>query len=506
MHDFHPKRPQGIVHCIEDYRRWRDGAAFAHAFDAEGGVRRRRLHVIDPHGRDLGCSRQQVIREGRGERLAVAVIPALLVHRGPDALRHAAQSLAFNHHRIDQRSAVLGDDVVENLHVAELGIDRDHCGVRCIAERPAIHFWAKAHRRFEPAEVNIGRKPLRPQIPSFRHLAQRHRALGSDNGTILVTRRREGALHEMRPDRDETRQQSLARVCHSAAGHDDGAGRIGARGVGRKAGIAVHHANLGDINAHDLVRDLRERRFHSLPVRMHADTHFQTAVRRHAHRRLIVTGDDRKAPGGEYAGAVRGLLTVAGKTDPDSTAVRLAARLAFPPRRQIELLAHQCQGRLIVPAVVVLAGDIGVRHRRSRHEILVAHFPGIAADRAGDGIDHQLHGEADTGARYAPVRQEAGLVGGDAMRAAAIAAEIVRSRQIADGLPRFQRNRERPIGIGASVDGDLGVERLEPAARVGIGGEAIMMLARICAGHEVLPPVLDVAERVAVFQREPGNA
>ena len=171
---------------------------------------RGRLHVIDPHGRDLGCTRQQVIRESRGERLAVAVIAALLVHRGPDALRHAAQGLAVDHHRIDQRSAVFGDDVVENLHVAELGVDRDHCGMRCIAERPGIHFRAKAHCRFEPAEVDIGRKPLRPQIPGFRHLAQRNRALRPDNGTILVTRRRRGRTAS---DARRSRRNEAAAPC-----------------------------------------------------------------------------------------------------------------------------------------------------------------------------------------------------------------------------------------------------------------------------------------------------
>ena len=70
-------------------------------------------------------ARQQVVGEGRGERLAVRVVRALLVERGADALRDAAERLALDHHRIHQRAAVLDDDVIEDLDCADLGVDRD---------------------------------------------------------------------------------------------------------------------------------------------------------------------------------------------------------------------------------------------------------------------------------------------------------------------------------------------------------------------------------------------
>ena len=74
--------------------------------------------------------RQQIVGEGRGERLAVRVERALLVERGADALRGAAQRLAVDDHRIHQRAAILDDDIVEDLDLADLGIDRHHGGVR----------------------------------------------------------------------------------------------------------------------------------------------------------------------------------------------------------------------------------------------------------------------------------------------------------------------------------------------------------------------------------------
>jgi hypothetical protein len=136
----------------------------------------------------------------------------------------------------------------------------------------------------------------------------------------------------------------------------------------------------------------------------------------------------------------------------------------------------------------------------------VPDLPRIAADGARDCIHQQLDGKAHAGASHSAIRQESGFVGGDAMGAAAIAAKIVWPRQVADGLAGFKRHRERPVGIGAAVDGDLGIERLEPAAFVGIAGEPVVMLARIGTGDEVLPAILDITERSAIFARQPGNA
>ena len=180
--------------------------------------------------------------------------------------------------------------------------------------------------------------------------------------------------------------------------------------------------------------------------------------------------------------------------------------LACAPGAEIDFLAREPQALLIVAAVVMLARDIVVGHGGSGHEVLVPDLPWIAADRARDGVHQELDGETHARARNAAIGQKAWLVGCHAPGAAAIAAKIVGSRQVADGLAGLERNRKRPVGIGAAVDGDLGIERLEPTPLVGIGREPVMMLARIGARYKVLAAVLDVAERGAVFAREPGNA
>ena len=82
-----------------------------------------RLHVVEPHVGHLGRAGQQVVGEGRGQRLARVVVRHLLVERGADALRQAAQHLAVDDHRVHQLAAILDDQVVLEHDGAGLGVD-----------------------------------------------------------------------------------------------------------------------------------------------------------------------------------------------------------------------------------------------------------------------------------------------------------------------------------------------------------------------------------------------
>jgi hypothetical protein len=46
---------------------------------------------------------------------------------------------------------------------------------------------------------------------------------------------------------------------------------------------------------------------------------------------------------------------------------------------------------------------------------------------------------------------------------------------------RFKARCERPDGISASVDSDFGFNAQDFAARIGIGGDGVEVLAAICA-------------------------
>src|SRR5205085_11234815 len=73
-----------------------------------------------------GGARQQVIREGHGERLALRIVRNLLVQRGADALHDPAADLALDDHRVDHRAAILGDGEIEQLGKAGLGRSEEH--------------------------------------------------------------------------------------------------------------------------------------------------------------------------------------------------------------------------------------------------------------------------------------------------------------------------------------------------------------------------------------------
>ena len=135
-----------------------------------------------------------------------------LVHGGADALRHTAISLAVHHHRIDDGSAVLDDDVVENFNVAELGIDRNHGGVRGIAEGAGIDLGPKADGGLKATDIDVGRRRSGRKYQASRNLTHRNRTLRSDNRAVLIARGCDGALHEMRADRNNARD--AARCMH----------------------------------------------------------------------------------------------------------------------------------------------------------------------------------------------------------------------------------------------------------------------------------------------------
>ena len=155
------QRPQGVVDGIDDRCGWRDSPALAEPFDAEFGMRRERLHVLDARRGYLGRPRQQIIRECRSERLSRRIERHFLVKRRSDPLRIAAENLSVDDHRIDQLAAVLNDHVIENFDGADFRIDGDQGGMRGVAERAAVRRGPIPDRRFQSAHVDVAGQVLR---------------------------------------------------------------------------------------------------------------------------------------------------------------------------------------------------------------------------------------------------------------------------------------------------------------------------------------------------------
>ena len=69
------------------------------------------MQVLDLDVGQVARGRHEVVREARGEHLAVVVVEVALVEDGRDALRDAAADLAVDDGRVDQLAAVLDDEV-----------------------------------------------------------------------------------------------------------------------------------------------------------------------------------------------------------------------------------------------------------------------------------------------------------------------------------------------------------------------------------------------------------
>jgi hypothetical protein len=98
----------------------------------------------------------------------------------------------------------------------------------------------------------------------------------------------------------------------------------------------VNEANVIRIDAEHFVRDLRECRLETLPVRMGADAKLQHAVRREPCDALLVSRHHGNAPAVVHGSAVRRLLTIDRDADSDAATVRLAVLLPHAPFRHVE--------------------------------------------------------------------------------------------------------------------------------------------------------------------------
>src|SRR5262249_62333407 len=82
---------------------------------------------------------KQVVRQGAGQRLAGLVIGYLFVKGSANPLHHTAPDLALDEHRIDHRSAILGDRKVEKLDKASLRINRYNSTVCSVGIDPGAN-------------------------------------------------------------------------------------------------------------------------------------------------------------------------------------------------------------------------------------------------------------------------------------------------------------------------------------------------------------------------------
>ena len=379
----------------------------------------------------FGRAGQHVVGQRRGERLGVLVVGHFFIQRRAYALCGAAKDLAVHHHGIDHGAAVLNDDVIEDLDVADLGVDRDRDGVTGITEGARILERLVAGGGFEPARVDIRGQQLRLAVPDMRQLLQRHFLVGSGDAHIAVGELQvsAGHLHQARCNVAQAFFNLAAGGGDSAAGHHGAARTPGAGRVGRQRRVAVDQAHAIRVYAQHLVGHLRQRGLQALAVRMRAYAQLQHAIGRQTRLALLMAGHHRDAPAVIDRRAMRALLAKNGQSDADFTAVGLAGFLPRAPFGQVYHRHCAAQGLRIIAAVEIFVGDVGVRHGLGRHQVQQPHLPGLAPGLARNGVHQQLDGKAHAGAGHAAIRQDGRLVGRYRPGVAAVFFHAIRAGQ-----------------------------------------------------------------------------
>ncbi|GJE41207.1 hypothetical protein AEGHOMDF_0369 [Methylobacterium soli] len=252
--------------------------------------------------------------------------------------------------------------------------------------------------------------------------------------------------------------------------------------------------------------DLGERRLQPLPVRVGADPQFEAAIGGEPGAGLLVARHHRDAPAGIDRGAVRGLLAIDREAEADPAPVRLPGLLAGAQSRDVDGREHPGQRLRVVAAVEMLVRDVVEGHPLRAHEVFLTHDPGFEAGLGRDGVEDEFEGEADARAGDPAIGQDRAFVRRHRPGAAAIGREIVGAGQDAGHLRGLQAGRERVGRVGAGIDGRLAIDAAQAPVALGIGRDAVMVLAAIGVGGEVLAPVLEPAHRVAAAERQPAEA
>src|SRR6185503_14032771 len=106
-------RSQRVLDRIGNGRRRRDGAALAQAFDAQRVARRWELEMYRLDQREIVRLGHRVVHQRARQELARLVINHLLEEGAADTLRDAAVHLPLDDDRIDDATAIVGDDIPE---------------------------------------------------------------------------------------------------------------------------------------------------------------------------------------------------------------------------------------------------------------------------------------------------------------------------------------------------------------------------------------------------------
>src|SRR6516162_2406452 len=86
-------------------------------------------------GWEITHCRQHVVHERSRHRLTLRIVLNFLQQRAANTLYSTTNNLAFDQHRVDHHTAIVGDDIFLDLYTPKLDIDIDDRRMHCIGPR-----------------------------------------------------------------------------------------------------------------------------------------------------------------------------------------------------------------------------------------------------------------------------------------------------------------------------------------------------------------------------------
>ena len=359
-------------------------AAFAGALDAVRRVRRRRLLVIDGHVRRVHRRRQVVVLEVRVQDAALLVVLVLLHERRAEALHGAADDLAVERPRVDDRAGVVHGGVAQELELPGLGIDLDHGDVPGVAdervEDAEVGAIVARQRRQRvvvgrlrgEAALHVGRQVEPEHVRAERDLGQRELAVGHAAHAHRAVAELEVALGDLELVGDEALDLvlELGRGARHGARDHDRVARAAGTGAGQRVlRVGVGHRDRARVDVELLGHDLRDDGLGAVaPERLRVQRDDDAAGRVDLQARALGARGGRELglvePEPELGRAEDAALVRRHDADADVPALGAGALALGHPVVVVDRGEHLLEHALVVAAVVDVAGRRAVRELR----------------------------------------------------------------------------------------------------------------------------------------------
>src|SRR6516165_9974491 len=229
-------------------------------------------------GWEITHCRQHVVHERSRHRLSLRIVLNFLQQRAANTLYSTTNNLAFDQHRVDHHTAIVGDDIFLDLYTPNFDIDIDDCRMHRIRPRDRwrlviVSFLKPCIDARRPAVVPARARRLRDF--SERYLGARHTYY--TDAALTQFEVGDCTFQNIGGDCEDLRSQPLARAVNGRRERDCSAARDSTEADGDTRCITKRNYNVVGGHAPGISHDLRKDRLHALTMRTGARCHEELA-------------------------------------------------------------------------------------------------------------------------------------------------------------------------------------------------------------------------------------